>query len=189
MNKREDAPVSIKKFLPIVKKKLPIIARRERSTNRNTRDIRMRGARMQIIEDVSIIERLHNELGIPRPALNSLLKQFGFNMQSTLKFVFDQNRSGFIAFQAEKGIKDIKKASAIISYTRSTHGQMALRLSGSNDNHRVRARYVHDEQGDFKLDSFESNSHKKAFQTKIPQWFGTAVLVPTRISMKSPRSM
>ncbi len=189
MNKLEKASVSIKKFLPIVSDKLPIIAKRERSKNRNTRDIRMRGARMQTIEDVSIIERLHNELGIPRSALRSLLNQFGFNTQSALKIVFDQHRSGFVAFQAEKGIKNIKDASAIISYTRSAHGQMALRLSGSNDNHRIRAQYVHDEQGDFKLVSFESNSHKKAFQAKIPQWSGTAVLVPNRISMKSPRSM
>lgn len=189
MSNQENKPVSIKKFLPIVKDKLPIIAKRERSTNRNTRDIRMRGARMQTIEDVSIIERLHNELGIPRPALHSLLKQFGFNPQSALKIVFDQHRSGFVAFQAEKGIKNIKDASAIISYTRSTHDQMALRLSGSNDNHRIRAQYVHDKLGDLKLDSFESNSHKKSFQTKIPQWSGTAVLVPTRISMRTQASM
>ncbi len=188
MSNQENKPVSIKRFLPIVKDKLPIIAKRERSTNRNTRDIRMRGALMQTIE-FSIIERLHNELGIPRPALHSLLKQFGFNTQSALKIVFDQHRSGFIAFQAEKGIKDIKEASAVISYTRSTHDQMALRLSGSNDNHRIRAQYVHDKQGDFKLVSFESNSRKKAFQAKIPQWSGTAVLVPTSISMRSPRSM
>jgi len=106
----------------------------------NCSDFTEGNIRVQTLHGSCIIERLYNELGIPRTTLGKALEQFGFDLKddSTLHFSFDQEKSGFFAYQS--GF-DIDKATATFSFDRSPYGQTRLRIAGINDNRIVSAEY------------------------------------------------
>ena len=111
----------------------------EQNPKRNHRDFSAEGYRMQILGPGSDVERLHNELGIPRPTLRKLLVQFGFSQESVLNIVFHQEKPGFIAFQSRE--IDLKKPSTYISYTRDANGEMILGLEGLKEGINLRGQY------------------------------------------------
>jgi len=178
-------PVKNSALLRNVNRNLP--TSNTEDATKNTRDFISQGGdiRIQTIRESG--ERLYHELGIPRPTLSALLKKFGLT-DFDINIAFNQNRSGFVAYQSKDKIDTVDQADFILAFSTSPKGQTKITLSGSIEGVNLKAQYQKDGQ-EFRLRAFDAKKEKVPFLAKIKKWSGEAVPVPTQISLKPSHSM